>query len=153
MDPSSTFLIAAPIVDVDNTLFVQIAIFTGLMAALHHLLFKPWLEVRARRFEQIEGAFELANSLRTEADDLGEEYDLKIARARDRAMGVRSDKRKAGEAELQKLVGQARNDASNLLDEERKRLDDEAQKARAALSGRVDELAQQITDKVLGKAS
>jgi len=153
MDPSTTFLIAAPIVDVDNTLFVQIAIFTGLMAALHFWLFKPWLEVRARRIEQIEGAFERSNALRSEADELSEEYDVRIARARDRAMGVRSDKRKDGEAEQQKLVGQARTEATDRLDAERERLDQEEQKARAALAGRVNDLAQEITDKVLGKAS
>lgn len=157
MDPSTTLtigtLIAAPIVDVDNTLFVQIAIFTGLMAALNVLLFKPWLAVRARRFEQIEGAFEKATELRTEADELSEHYDLKMMRARDKAMGVRSDRRKDGEAEREKVVGAARTEAGQLLESERSRLDDEEAKARQALEGRVSDLAKEITDKVLGKAS
>jgi F-type H+-transporting ATPase subunit b len=73
---------AAPVVDVDGTIFIQAGIFLLLMAILYPLLFKPWLATRARREEAITGTAAAATDLRARAEELGREYDSRLAETR-----------------------------------------------------------------------
>ena len=54
---------SAPVIDFDGTAYVQLGIFLVLMAVLHPLLFKPWLETRERRVTSIAGAVAEADRL------------------------------------------------------------------------------------------
>jgi F-type H+-transporting ATPase subunit b len=148
----TAFLLAIPVVDIDNTIFVQGGIYLLLVAVLNPLLFKPWLAAQARRTTAIDGAFEKAAKLREDAETLGAQYDEKLAAARDRALELRSMARRQEEAtQADKLAG-VRQETTAHLEKERARLGKEATDARAALSGRVDELAREIASKVLGRA-
>ncbi len=144
---------ALPVVDVDSTIFVQGGIFIALVFVLKPVLFTPWLEAQAKRVSSIDGAFDKAKSLRSEADALSSDYDTKLAAARDEALTMRSQLRREEEATQAKTLADARAQASKELDENRARIASEADKAREALGGKVDELANSITSKVLGRAS
>jgi F-type H+-transporting ATPase subunit b len=146
-------LAAVPVVDIDNTIFVQGAIYLLLVVILNPLLFKPWLAAQRRRHDAIEGAIDKAKRLRDDADLLSSEYDTKLAAARDRALDERSRIRRQEETEQAARLAAVRDESAKTLESERARVDDEARKARHALSGRVDELAEQITLKLLGRAS
>lgn len=153
MTISSAVLLAAPVVDIDGTIFIQGGIFLGLMFVLQQMLFKPWLEVQAARAEKIDGAFALAEKLEAQASEKETQYVTDLAAARDKAMATRSSSRKAKEAEGEELLSAARKEAADTLSREKARLEDEAQKARAALDARIDELANSITAKVLGRGA
>jgi F-type H+-transporting ATPase subunit b len=149
-EPFVFAIVAAPVIDVDGTFFIQAGIYIALILVLNPLLFKPWLAAQARRRESIDGALEKAKNLRVEADALSEEYDSRLADARDRAAASRSKARREEEAEQAKTLAEARDEAAKDLDAARERTAREADAAREALRGRVDELAAQISDKVLG---
>lgn len=144
---------ALPVVDVDSTIFVQGGIFIALVFVLKPILFTPWLEAQAKRLVSIDGAFDKAKALRTEADELSSDYDAKLATARDEALTMRSHMRRDEEATQAKSLAEARSAAGKELEANRARLTAETEKAREALGGKVDELADQITHKVLGRAS
>lgn len=146
-------LVAAPVVDIDGTLFVQGGIFLALVVILKPLLFTPWLEAQRRRTESIDGALAKAKALRADADTLVDDYDTRLAGARDRALEMRSKVRRDEEASQAKTLAEKRTEASASLDRERERLQREAEQARGALAGRVDDLATQIATKVLGRPS
>jgi F-type H+-transporting ATPase subunit b len=146
-------LVAAPVVDIDGTLFVQGGIFLALVVILKPLLFTPWLEAQRRRGESIEGAIAKAKTLRSDADTLATDYDQRFSAARDRSLELRSKARRDEEASQAKAIAEARAKASASLDRERERLQKEAEQARGALAGRVDDLAAQIASKVLGRPS
>lgn len=146
-------LVAAPVVDIDGTLFVQGGIFIALVFILKPLLFTPWLEAQRRRVESIDGALAKAKALRSDADALASDYDTQLADARDRALELRSKSRREEEAVQAERLAEARAEAGETLDRERERLQREAEQAREALGGRIDELADQITSKILGRAS
>ena len=150
MISSSLLASKIPVVDLDGTIFVQAGIFLLLLLILRGLLFKPWLEARERRVEKIDGAIKAADDLKTKADALGEEYDQRLAAAREQALEVSNDARRKSDAEGAELVGAARQEAGNKLEKSRAELEQEIAKAREALSGRVSSLAQEITTKVLG---
>ena len=144
---------ATPVVDIDATIFIQGGIFIALVFVLKPVLFTPWLEAQAKRLRSTDGALEIAKNLRKEADALSAEYDAKLAAARDEALTMRSKMRRGTEdAEAAKLAV-ARADASQELDAHRVRIAEETEVARLALGEKVDELANTITQKVLGRAS
>lgn len=149
----SEVLLAAPVVDIDGTIFIQGGIFLVLMFVLQQLLFKPWLEVQDRRDEKIDGAFKAAEDLEARAQAKELEYTERLGKAREAAMSQRSQERKAKEAEGAEIVSLARTEATEQLAAEKARLGAEADKARAALDERIDGLAQAITEKVLGRTA
>ncbi len=147
------YVASIPVVDVDGTIFIQGAIYIGLVFILNPLLFKPWLAAQAKRVTSIDGALAKAKSLRSEADELSSTYDAKLAEARDGALTMRSQMRREEEATQAKVLADARTRAGKGLDDNRERIAKETDAAREALGSKVDELASQITNKILGRAS
>lgn len=143
---------AIPVVDIDNTIFIQGAIFLVLIIILKPLLFDPWLAARDRRTQRIGGALEEAALMREQAGEKSVEYDARLRRARDEAMTLRSDRRKVADAEEAALVGSARREASEALDATKTKIAGEIDQARAELQSRVDSLASDVTKQVLGRA-
>lgn len=142
---------AAPVVDIDGTIFIQAGIFLLLMAVLYPTLFKPWLATRERREGAITGTLQAADELRAEAERVGADYDSRIADVRGRAAAVRSEAVKAGEAERARRLADSRTAAGTDLQALRDRLASQSEAARATLSARVDELANDIAAKILGR--
>lgn len=150
---ASTFASEAlPVVDVDNTIFIQGGIFLALIFVLKPLLFDPWLAARDRRAQRIGGAFEEAALLREQAAEKSTEYDARLRRAKDEAMTIRSDRRKAAEGEEATLVAAARRDAAESLDATKTKISADIEQARTELQSRVDSLASDVTKQVLGRA-
>ena len=140
-----------PVVDIDNTVFLQGILFLGLFVVLHFLLFKPWLEVKERRAAKIGGAFAEAQDLRARATEAEAEYEQRLAAARDEAIGIRSDRRREAEAEEADIVGAARREAMAGLDARKAEIAGAAEQARRELGERVDSLADDITKQILGR--
>ncbi len=142
---------AAPVVDIAGTIFIQAGIFLLLMAVLYPTLFKPWLATRERREGAITGTLQAADELRAEAERVGADYDSRIADVRGRAAAVRSEAVKAGEAERARRLADSRTAAGTDLQALRDRLATQSEAARATLSARIDELANDIAAKILGR--
>jgi F-type H+-transporting ATPase subunit b len=153
METNALLLVAAaPVVDIDGTAYVLFVIFLTLMAVLYPLLFKPWLATLERRTQAIAGASAEADRLRSRADNLGGEYDAKLAAIREEAQGIRNDARAGSEKDRLRVVGAARSDAGSELELARAHSAKEAAAARAALVEQVDALAREAASKVLGRA-
>jgi F0F1-type ATP synthase membrane subunit b/b' len=118
---------------------------------LNVFLFKPWLELRERRTKKIDGAVAEAQSLRTRATGAQDDYDKRLSTAREQAMVVRSEGRRAAEAEEATIVGSARREAVAELEAHKRTLDEQAGQVRAQLGGHVDTLAGDITKQILGR--
>lgn len=142
-------LLAAPVVDIDGTLFVQGGIFLALVFILNPLLFKPWLETQARRAEAIEGAAKKAVTLREQADTMVGDYDTRIAKVREEALDVRGTARRQEDLAQAKTLAETRATAQAEADAARARIAQDTATARAQLATRVDELAIEIADKLL----
>lgn len=142
-----------PVVDIDNTIFLQAILFLLLFVVLNSLLFKPWLEIKERRAKRIGGALADAESLRADARAAEADYEARLARARDAAMTVRSNSRREAEGEEAEIVGAARREASEHVEHNREALATQATQAREELVGRVDALASDIAKQILGRSA
>ncbi|MFO7563083.1 MAG: ATP synthase F0 subunit B [Enhygromyxa sp.] len=142
-----------PVVDIDNTIFLQALLFLFLMVVLNFVLFKPWLEIKERRAARIGGALEDAAELRERASASEADYAARLAKARDEAMTIRSERRREADEQEAEIVGAARRDAAASLDARKQTLAREVEQARAELGERVDSLARDITSQVLGRSA
>jgi F-type H+-transporting ATPase subunit b len=142
-----------PVVDIDNTIFLQGILFLLLFVVLNSLLFKPWLEVKARRAQQIGGALADATQLRGQAQESENEYQRRLTKARDDAMAFRSDRRREAEVEEAQIVAVVRAEASVALEARKLTLAKQTEQARGELSGRVDTLASEIAQQILGRSA
>ena len=142
---------AAPVVDIDGTLLVQGALFLVMVVVLRPLLFNPWLATQQRRAQAIDGALDLASRLRRESDQVGRELAERMTTARQDAATLRSDLRRQIESEQARVLSATRTTANNELEEDRARLRREAVLARQVLRERVDEMAEQIASRILGR--
>ncbi len=153
MIPSSANLLAEVVVDIDNTVFIQGAIFLLLMFVLNSLLFRPWLEVRARRHERIEGSMLKADELRSKAKELEVRFVARMDEANLAAGDLRAAARHDAEHHADEQLVAARAKAGDALKSARDKIGADAAEARSSLSARVDELGTQIANKLLGSAS
>lgn len=142
-----------PVVDIDNTVFLQALLFLFLFVVLNFVLFKPWLEVKERRAKRIGGALEDAAELRDRASASEAEYASRLAKARDQAMTIRSDRRREAEDAEAEIVGTARREAAANLDARKQSIASEVEQARGELGSRIDSLASDITAQVLGRSA
>jgi F-type H+-transporting ATPase subunit b len=146
-------LAATPVVDIDGTFFVQAGIFVVLVVILGPTLFRPWLEVQERRKTSIDGALAEAQRLQAEAEDLERRYQASLASANEDATLLRSQAHREEQARQAARVATEREQAASELDRTRARIAEQATRARAALLGRVDELAAQIVERLLRRSA
>ena len=87
MNPTTLASVAssAPLIDIDLTVFIQFGLFLVMLAVSNKLLFKPYLALRERRAEGIEGARAEADRMTAEADAKLAEYERQLATARTQA--------------------------------------------------------------------
>ncbi|MCX4239570.1 ATP synthase F0 subunit B [Paraliomyxa miuraensis] len=134
-------------------MFIQLGIYLGLVLILGPLLFRPWLEAQERRKQAVDGALAKSKTLRSEADEMARDYEQRIEAAREKAHGVRSEARREEETAQGTKLAAVRDEAAATLSRERERIASETSAARDSLASRVDELADTITAKLLGRAS
>ena len=138
-----------PLVDIDGTIFIQFGIFVVLLLVLTKLVFRPYLALLKERDESIDGAKEEAARMKAAADrDLGS-YEDRIIKARKDAASVRVVLRGEGEREAEVLMAEARSQAQATIAAARERIQKSADAARLALRVRADQIAEEITHKLL----
>lgn len=140
-----------PLIDLDNTLFIQALVFVIMAFLASKLLFKPYLRMREEREEGIEGARAEAERLTAEADARLADYDGKLKDARERAMGEQRKVRAEAAASEQKLLDATRAEALAAIEESRGKLGTEVETARSELLPKADLLARDMVSKLLGR--
>ncbi len=140
-----------PLIDLDNTLFVQALVFAIMAFLASRWLFKPYLRMREQREEGIEGAREEAERLTAEADARLTDYEGKLKDARERAMSEQRKVRAEAAASEQKLLDETRAETLSAIEESRKKLGTEVQSARTDLLPKADLLARDMVSKLLGR--
>ena len=140
-----------PILDLDSTVFVQLAIFILAALVLSRFLFRPYLEVRAARGAGIEGAKEEARRMGEEAEARLVEYQQSLAQARSKAGGERGKLQGDAVKRDNEITEAARVATQASLEQARARLDADAKAARAQLEPRAQEIAKSIAKKILGR--
>jgi F-type H+-transporting ATPase subunit b len=140
-----------PIIDLDSTIFLQLAIFIIAALILSRFLFRPYLQVKAARATGIEGAKEEARRMDEEAAARMADYESSVAKARAKANAERGKLQAEAVGRDHEIIEAARTATQASLDEARKKLEADADVARKQLEPRAEEIARSIAKKILGR--
>jgi F-type H+-transporting ATPase subunit b len=122
-----------------------------LTVVLTFVFYKPVAKVLDERETSISTNLAEASEKLIKADELYKQYDEQLKLARTNAQAVIAESEKEAKEIVASEINQARQDATNLIQQTNKEL--EAQKALALqkLETQVEELSQLIKEKLLGK--
>lgn len=140
-----------PLIDIDSTVFVQFGLFLLLFLAANKLLFQPYLKLRERRKEGIEGARGEAERMTAQADAKLADYEKQLAAARSRANDEGRKVRAEATAHEKDVTDKARAEAQKAIDEATAKMKQETEAARLQLLPQANTMAKQIASKLLDR--
>lgn len=143
---------AAPLIDLDGTVFLQLGIFLLLFAALYVLLFRPYLRVREARELGIGGARAEAKAMEERAAAIVVDYESQVARARHRGADERNKLRAEGVAHEQGVLAAARDAANKEINAARASAIAARETSRAELLAEAGTIGGLIARRVLGRS-
>ena len=147
----SVLLSGGSIIDLDGTLFVQLAMFFIAFALLYALVFKPMVAVLEARETAIDGAKHDAKRLDQEVKEKQATFEAELRKVRGNA-GEERERLRAEALELErKLLDTVRTETTAMVNDAKARLDVEARTVRGELAAGRPELAREIASKVIGR--
>ncbi len=154
MDQTILVTVAAaehPLIDIDLTVLVQLGLFVILFVACNKLLFQPYLKLRERRREGIEGARAEAESMSAQADAKLASYEKQLVAARTRA-GEESRKiRSEAAAAEQRVMEEAKAAAQSAINAAQTKVRSETEAARKELMTQATALSTKMASRLLGR--
>jgi F-type H+-transporting ATPase subunit b len=139
------------IIDLDGTVFVQLAMFFIAFIVLHALVFKPMLALLEAREVAIDGARDDAKRLEVEVREKQASFEGELRKVRGASSEERDKLRAQGQELERTLLEKVRVETQATLGDARQRLDAEAQTARQRLHAGTPEMAKAIASKILGR--
>ncbi|HLU68869.1 MAG TPA: ATP synthase F0 subunit B [Kofleriaceae bacterium] len=140
-----------PLIDIDHTVWIQLALFLLVALIGSRLLFRPYLKMRDERTAGIEGARDEGARLSAEADARLAHYESQLQAARARAQDERRKVRAEAAAHQREAVERARAEAAAAFEQARARVVRETEAARAQLMPRASQIADELAAKLLGR--
>jgi len=139
------------IIDLDGTVFVQLAMFFVAFVVLYVLVFKPMVALLDARDLAIEGAKDEAKHLDAEVLEKQASFEAELKRVQGTAGEERERLRAEGQELERKLLETVRVETTQLLNDAKAQLDTESATARSQLVAQRPELARIIASRVLGR--
>jgi F-type H+-transporting ATPase subunit b len=140
-----------PLIDIDGTVFIQFGLFLVMLVVSNKLLFQPYLKLRARRAEGIDGARGAADRMTAEADAKLSDYEKQLAVARNRSSEEQRKIRAEANAHEREITTAARAKNFAALEEARTNVRNQTEAARAELLPRAEQLGRDMSKALLGR--
>lgn len=139
-------------INIDGSLIVQMVNFLVLIWALNFVLYRPIRGIIARRREKMDGLEDGISKYESDAAEKQKAIDEGIRQAREKGLKEREALEEQAREEERKRIEQINEKAKADLAEIREKVAREAQEARKSLDPQIDQFADQITEKILGRA-
>ena len=139
-------------VDINLTLFVQMANFLVLIVILNYLLYKPILAIldkRKRRLDESEGEIKRLNAT---VEQKAAEYEEKLRLAKQDALGKKSEILKEAADAAKAIIDERRSKIPAMLAEFQGKVGQEVDAARQILKNQTQKISAEIAEKVLGRS-
>lgn len=139
-------------VDINLTLFVQMANFLLLIVILNYLLYKPILAIldkRKRRLDESEGEIKRLNET---VEQKAAEYEEKLRLAKQDALGKKNEILKEAADSAKAIIDERRSKIPAMLAEFQGKVGQEVDAARRILKDQSQRISAEIAEKVLGRS-
>jgi len=130
----------------------NLIVFLLLIYPVNKLLIGPFIRVLGERQERSVGAQQRAVSIGDEARGLSSQLDSRLAEAREAAQARRAGILAEGREEESRLLGSAREGATETIEAMRASVQEELGTARATLEGGAAALAREAATRILGRS-
>ena len=151
LTPLHEELLRAGLVDLDGSFFVQLGIFALFAIIINALVLKPLSKVQGLRFARLAGARAEAERMSIEADAASAQYRERIDAETAAAVSKRDARKEAAEKAAREQMTEARAEADRTLAAGRELLAEQEASTRRDMQTSVDELAEAIAHRLLGK--
>lgn len=139
------------VMDIDRTVFVQMAVFVMLTLILSPLLFKPVLRLFEERERRTEGARAAARAMQEKAEQVMQRYQTKLDDVK-RAVALERDRLRNETLRLEAdIVEQARQANVRIVEQGRSQIQTEVSAIRRELDVYSRKIAKEIGASVLGR--
>ena len=135
--------------DLNITLFFQLANFLVALLLLNILLIQPVRQVLKKRKEIVDGLTGEAESFESKAEKSLADYDAALQKARQDAGLCRQQGRDEGLAQQQSMVSSAQQEARTILAQTRDSLQKDADATLAALRAETGKLSELLAERIL----
>jgi F-type H+-transporting ATPase subunit b len=139
-------------IDINATLFIQLANFLVLLVVLHFILFKPIRQIMGEREQRIGDALHDAKEAQKRLQELLEQYTASLADAKQNSTTTYNMLFQQGLDAQRAMITGERTAATSLLDKARAEIAIASNKAMVDLKKEAERLSQEITTKLLGRA-
>ena len=136
----------------DWTIILQFVNFIVLMAVLNAILYRPMRNMLKHRKETIDGSHERASELESQIEEKMARYEEKLQEAKLQGNQEKNQLRQAAAGEEAKIIGEARDEATERLQVVKDQVAGEADAAGKKLKSDAEALAGDIAIKILGRA-
>jgi F-type H+-transporting ATPase subunit b len=140
------------VVDINLTLFVQMANFLVLIVILNYLLYKPILAIldrRKMRLDESEGEIKRLNET---VEKKAAEYEEKLRLAKQDALDKKGDILKEAADSAKAIIDERRSKIPAMLAEFQGKVGQEVETARRILTDQSKKISAEIAEKVLGRS-
>lgn len=139
-------------IDINVTLFIQLANFLILLVVLHFILFKPIRQIMQEREQGISAALGDAKNAQKRAQELLDQYNASLAASKQEATIAYNTSFQQGLDAQRDMIAAERAKAGALLDKARAEITAVSASARGELKKEAEKLSQELTSKLLGRA-
>lgn len=150
-EPDAPLKAEHPLIDIDSTVWIQLALFFIVALIGSRLLFRPYLRMRDERSAGIEGARDEATRLSAEAEARLAHYEKQIEGARASAQDERRRVRTEAATRQREVTDAARAKAVKSFDEAKASVTTQTETARKELMPRATQVATDIASALLGR--
>lgn len=140
------------VIDLDASLFVQMAIFFVAFFILKSLVFRPTMALFEARDKAIDGAKAEAKQMQEEAAQKREHFEAELRKVSASANEERERLRSEAQKLARQLTESARSEAIGAQKAAKDRLDAQATEVRSAALAQVPAIARELTSKLLGRS-
>ncbi|MFP4200605.1 MAG: F0F1 ATP synthase subunit B [Bacillota bacterium] len=137
--------------DITWSLLIQIISFLVFFLVLRRVFFVPVLRNMEKREETITALLEEAEERREKSVELQERISERLNEAREEAAGIVDRAEEDARQRYQEIVSSAREESDRILAEARVEIEKERDRALESFRGEAVNLAQMISEKVLGR--
>ena len=138
-------------VELNSTVWIQMANFLVLILILNFLLFKPVLKIIEARNKKLEESKGEVSSLDETIERKMAQYEERIRQARAEAALQRDAVTEEGTEQSKEIIGKVRDEISKKLEGFKAQLQKETDEARGSLREQTRTIAAEISEKVLGR--
>ncbi len=136
-------------IDIDYSIFIQIALFLVIWFFLARFVFTPFQRLLGEREQRTDGMKAEAETLLKEAERLRMEYEGIITKAKEEGNSIKEGIRQEALHARDQLLAHAQEDAARFLQTVRQQIQEEMQKDRELAVQEAEVIGQEMAEKIL----